>query len=337
MHGVFLAPGCADVGLNDIEVFQSGGDGVRLLGNVDSRLQAVRVDRCRLIQNHRSGVAIQREVAKVRIHGCSIDMTPPGEDACIDLEPTGKQPAEAPNDIEIDSNALVHGNRAMAVSLSGISPERPARLIRFRDNTVTGGRVGGTYTESLSVLRNVIDAADADVTGSLMAFHDRCVELHVEGNQVLAAGKKAGGITLTGRNGARQVRIVDNVVRTAGLGIDVTVSGSDVEVARNEVRGDGQHPGIRVRTTGGTPHEAVTVSDNVVLDFGRAGITVGPDDEPDTLHQAHITGNTVNREDPISPGLIGIELIGREGQWINRVVGDNQIGAAIPVAVHGPI
>ena len=61
MHGVFLSEGCDEVDLDDIEVFQSAGDGVRLLGEVGNPVHDVRVDRCRLTQNHRSGVAVQRD------------------------------------------------------------------------------------------------------------------------------------------------------------------------------------------------------------------------------------------------------------------------------------
>jgi hypothetical protein len=337
MHGVFLAEGCNDVDLDDIEVFQSAGDGVRLLGKVGNPLKDVRVDRCRLIQNHRSGVAVQREVTKVRIRGCSIDMTAPGEDACIDLEPTGIPPAEAPRDIVIKSNTLIHGNLAVAVSLSGISVDRPARQIQFSRNSLTGGRIGGRNTEHLIVLGNTIDAGSADVRGSMMGFFERCVDLRVVGNQVLAAGQQASGITLSGGAGSEQVRVVDNVVRTAGVGVDITVSGSDVEVARNQIHGEGENPGIRIRTVGGTTHEAVNARDNIVLEFGRAGITVGPGNVPDDrLHKARITGNTVDRQEPIPQGLIGIELTGRADQWLEEVVDDNEIGAAIPVQIHGP-
>ena len=336
MHGVFLAPGCNDVDLDDIEVFQSAGDGVRLLGLVENPLHDVRVDRCRLTQNHRSGVAVQREVSKVRIRGCSIDMTAPGEDACIDFEPTGKPPAEAPSDFVIDSNILIHGNAAVAVSLSGISVDRPARQIQFSRNALTGGRIGSRNTEHLTVLGNTVDAGVADVRGSMLGFFERCVDLRVADNRVLAAGQQASGITLSGGAGSEQVRFVDNVVRTAGVGIDITVSGSDVEVARNQVHGEGENPGIRIRTVGGTTHEAVTAKDNIVLEFGRAGIIVGPGKVPDQLHQAQITGNTIDRQEPIPPGLIGIELTGLTVQWLDEVVDNNAIGAAIPIQIHGP-
>lgn len=67
MHGIFLTAGCTTVRIEDVEVFQSAGDGVRLLGDAGRQARGVLVHRCHLIQNHRSGVAVQREVTKVRI------------------------------------------------------------------------------------------------------------------------------------------------------------------------------------------------------------------------------------------------------------------------------
>ena len=63
MHGIFLNEGCANVVLDGVEVFQTAGDGVRLLGSGTDQVHHVRLDRCHLIQNHRTGVAVQREVA----------------------------------------------------------------------------------------------------------------------------------------------------------------------------------------------------------------------------------------------------------------------------------
>ena len=330
MHGVFLGAGCGEVDLDDIEVFQSAGDGVRLLGADDNPTHDIRVDRCRLTQNHRSGVAVQREVHTTRIRGCVIDMTPPGEDACIDLEPTGKAPAQAPRDVIIDFNTLVHGNAAVAVSLSGIAAERPARRIRFARNTLTGGRLGGRHTEELTLRDNTIDAGDADVRGAMVRLHGRCADLRVEGNQVLAAGEQADGITAGGKDAAQMV-VVDNVVGTAGLGIEVVTSGDGVEVRGNEVRGQNNRPGIRVVSVGKTTHEGIVVRDNEVRDFGRAGIVVSPGEAPDTLVGPVITGNSID-----GGGPIGIELGGHEGQWTEAVVEDNAIGAGIPVPIHGP-
>jgi hypothetical protein len=115
------------------------------------------------------------------------------------------------------------------------------------------------------------------------------------------------------------------------------VSGSGVEVGRNQIHGERERPGIRVRTVGATMHEAVNVRDNIVLEFGRAGIIVGPDNvSKNKLHQPLITGNTVDRQEPIPQGLIGIELTGHAVQWVDEIVDDNEIGAGIPIQIQGP-
>jgi hypothetical protein len=315
-------------------VFQSGGDGVRLLGDTARPLQRARLDRCHLIQNHRTGVAVQREVHTVRIRRCLIDMTPPGEDACIDLEPTGKAEANAPTDVVIELNTLEHGNRATAVSLSGISRAQPSRRVHFLRNTVTGGTVGAAHTTQLRLRGNTVDAGSAEVTGAMIRLHGRCADARVEGNQVLAAGQPADGITVGGD--AEQVIVVNNEVRTAGLGVDVTASGDTVDVSRNRVHGENQRPGIQVETKGETTHHDIRVEDNVVLDFNRAGIIIGPGPAPDLLESPVVTGNTVDRAGEIPANLIGIQLTGLAGQWHGATIEDNTIGAAIPVTIKGP-
>ena len=343
MHGIFLAPGCDGVTLEDVEVFQSAGDGVRLIGDsaepTHRPTHDVRVDRCHLIQNHRSGVAIQREVHSVRIRSCVIEMTAPGDDACIDLEPTGNPEAAAPRDVLIESTTLVHGNPAMAVSLSGISPSQPSRRVRFIRNTLTGGRVGAVHTERLTLLANTIDAGPAELAGAMIRLRGTCVGLRVEGNDVRAAGTQADGISVGGE--VERMTVVDNDVRTAGVGIDVTASGDTVDVRGNRIRGENLSPGIRVRTKGvpdvPTTHQDIRVVDNVVLDFDRAGIIVGPDKVPDKLHNPVITGNTIDREGQVPPGLVGIHLVGRVGQWVDAVVEDNTIGATINIPIQGPM
>jgi hypothetical protein len=146
-------------------------------------------------------------------------MTPPGEDARIDLEPTGQPAAQAANDVIVVLNTLVHGNRAMAVSLSGISPTQPSRQVRFLRNTLTGRRVGGVHTERLTLLVNTIDAGSAELTAAMINLRDRSTEARVEGNEVVAAGQEADGISVS--RDVEQAIIVDNDVRTAGLGINV--------------------------------------------------------------------------------------------------------------------
>ncbi len=336
MHGVFLNAGCDGVVLDDVEVFQSAGDGVRLLGAETSPTRRVVVDRCHLIQNHRTGVAVQREVNTLTLRRCSIDMTPPGEDACIDLEPTSEvATVEAPSDVVIHFNTLVHGNLATAVSLSGISPDRPSRRIRFAHNTLTGGSLGGAHTEQLTLRGNTIDAGSADLTGAMIRLHGRCVDLQLDGNRILAAGQQADGISISGN--AERLTVVDNDISTAGIGIDVTARGEDAEVGRNQVHGGNQRPGIRVLTVGGTTHHGIRVADNIVLDFAGAGIIIGPGQPPDMLGNPVIIGNAIEHqgEEP-PPTLVGIDLIRPENQWVDPVVVDNQIDAAIPIQIRGP-
>ena len=97
MHGIFLGEGCEDIIIERVTVFQTAGDGLRLLGArdntvappIDRPVRRVWVDKCRLVQNKRSGVAVQRNVERVWIRDCFIEMTRPSTDSCVDFEPSG--------------------------------------------------------------------------------------------------------------------------------------------------------------------------------------------------------------------------------------------------------
>jgi hypothetical protein len=108
-------------------------------------------------------------------------------------------------------------------------------------------------------------------------------------------------------------------------------------VSRNRVHGENQRPGIQVETKGETTHHDIRVEDNVVLDFNRAGIIIGPGPAPDLLESPVVTGNSVDRAGEIPANLIGIQLTGLAGQWHGAIVEDNTIGAAIPVKIKGPV
>jgi hypothetical protein len=73
-HGIFVQ-GCEDVVIERVEVFQTAGDAVRLLGSPDQKVRRVWVQRCRLVQNKRTGVAFQRCVEFVWVRDCYIGNT----------------------------------------------------------------------------------------------------------------------------------------------------------------------------------------------------------------------------------------------------------------------
>jgi hypothetical protein len=143
-----------------VTVFQSAGDGIRLVGNPGKKVSRVWVDSCRLIQNKRSGVSFQRGVEFVWVRNSYIDMTAPGSDQCVDFEPSGLASSViAPTDVIIDSNMIVHGNgnpTGVAVAISGVSGADPARRVKFANNVVLGGEVFCTDVAELTIQNNTV-------------------------------------------------------------------------------------------------------------------------------------------------------------------------------------
>ena len=106
MHGIQINQGSEEILIERVRVFQSAGDGIRLLGEPGNKVRKIWIEGCRLIQNKRTGIGFQRAVEFVWIRDCYIEAKPPTTDACIHFEPTGNV---APTDVVIDGNVLVHG------------------------------------------------------------------------------------------------------------------------------------------------------------------------------------------------------------------------------------
>jgi hypothetical protein len=145
MHGVLIDAGSEEIVIDHVKVFQSSGDGIRLLG--DSPKQAdkpvrkvskVWVNGCRLIQNKRTGIAFQRLVEFVWIRDCYIEAKHPSTDDSIHFEPShsGSAPKQAPTDIVIDGNFLVQETNEAAVTIQGVNGTDPALRVKFINNTV---------------------------------------------------------------------------------------------------------------------------------------------------------------------------------------------------------
>jgi hypothetical protein len=194
MHGIHLNTGCHDVTVDLVDVEQCGGDGVRLVGEpptVERSVRRVWVRNCRLVQNHRTGIAFQRAVALVWVRDCFIDMTP-HRLACIDFEPTAPEsgPLAAPVDVFLDSSVLRHGTEAVAVSISGVRATDPTSRVWFINNTLHGGGIGGVHNRDVTIAGNVIVAGPH---GQIAAFRGRLDGLRILDNTIYAdAGSRVG-------------------------------------------------------------------------------------------------------------------------------------------------
>jgi hypothetical protein len=281
MHGIHLNTGCLDVTVEQVDVEQCGGDGVRLVGDpltVERSVRQVSVRNCRLVQNHRTGIAFQRAVALVWVRDCFIDMTPPGRLACIDFEPTAPEtgPLAAPADVFLDSNVLRHGTEAVAVSISGVRATDPTSRVWFTNNTLHGGGIGGVHNRDVTIAGNVIVAGP---DGQIAAFRGRLDGLRILDNTIYADAGSRVGLQLSPQGeGPRSVRILGNRIETAGIGMVVDGPEGDIEVRDNQIVGRGESAGISIvlRSPGGglRLHRGIRVIGNTIGNFADAGIDI---------------------------------------------------------------
>jgi hypothetical protein len=339
MHGVFLSAGCEEILLERLRIFQTAGDGIRLVGEPGSDLRKVWIDRCRIIQNKRSGIAVQRNCRLVSVRNCYIEMTPPSSDSCIDLEPTGDPPHAAPTDFVFDANVLEHATEAAAVSLSGIDVDRPAQRIRFTNNTIRGGAVEGVHAQDVTVADNTIrDARERAV----LRFRGKYDGLRVERNRLVAdpnATVRPVGIRVVADTvSPSNVLIVGNDVRVPSTGVVLEDLGDSIVVRDNTVVGDGTDAGIALNVTKAPDphHRDVTISGNSVAGFGNAGIEVSRGGQADTIDGLEISGNDIVADAPAAGALVGIRLRSENpAPWLEQaVVAGNRIAATVATPVE---
>ena len=148
MHGIDITEGSTEIAVHRVRVFQSAGDGLRLLGSSGQKARKIWVEGCRFIQNKRSGVSFQRAAEFVSVRNCYIESTIPSTDQSLDFEPTG---SGSPTDIIIESNVIVHQTGTAAVALSGISSTDATRRVTFAHNIVLGGEIFCTNVAELTI------------------------------------------------------------------------------------------------------------------------------------------------------------------------------------------
>lgn len=153
MHGIDITEGSTEIAVHRVRVFQSAGDGLRLLGSSGQKARKIWVEGCRFIQNKRSGVSFQRAAEFVWVRNCYIESTIPSTDQSVDFEPTG---SGSPTDIIIESNVIVHQTGTAAVTLSGISSTDATRRVTFAHNIVLGGEIFCTDVAELTIKNNIV-------------------------------------------------------------------------------------------------------------------------------------------------------------------------------------
>jgi hypothetical protein len=301
MHGLFIAEGCREITAERVRVYQTGGDGIRLLGSSAEPVQTVWIDSCRLIENKRSGIAFQRSVERVWVRGCHIVMVPPSTDACLDFEPTGNATDIAPRDIVIDANSMVHGTETIAVALSGRNADDRLSRLRFTSNLLIGGSIFMTDVDGLLIRGNMVVVPPHAPRRITLDVARGGRDLVIDAN-LLVNGHPDLEATLrlsrrTGR-GVQRAIVSGNVCITAsGDGIAVT-SASDVIVTGNVVVATGDaRVGVRV-SADNVDVSGIAVRDNRIAVDGEGvwetGVAVRGNAHVDDIV---IVGNSIANAD----------------------------------------
>jgi hypothetical protein len=305
MHGINIFPSSEEITVQHVTVFQSAGDGIRLVGNPGKKVSRVWVDSCRLIQNKRSGVSFQRGVEFVWVRNSYIDMTAPGSDQCVDFEPTGGGGSSivAPTDVIIDSNIFVHGNgnpTGVAVAIGGLSGADPARRVKFANNVVLGGEVFCTDVAELTIQNNTVLFPDSQKpAGDLLSIQRGGDSVLISENVLISEHPGTGSVINLSEVNDRQVsraRVAGNLCITrSGCGIQVVAS-DDVAIEGNMLVATGPcEDAIRVDAQSSAINDvSVRGNDITVKDQGlwKTGILFGGGHP---IHHISAVGNSIAR------------------------------------------
>jgi hypothetical protein len=297
MHGLFLNEGSEEIVIERVRIFQSAGDGIRFLGRAENKVRKVWVDGCRFIQNKRTGVGFQREVEFVWVRNCYIEMIPPSTDSCVDFEPTGNV---APTDIIIDSNFMVHGVRATAVSISGIRGIDPTRRVKFSNNVLIGGEIFCTDVDQLTIQNNFVLVTNLEAKNRILVQVQRGGDsLLISGNLLVNDNTGTQAVIAFGEVSKRPVTraLIANNICFARFGTGIQcLSSDDVAIQGNMVVATGScRDGIFVRSES-SDVDNVSVRDNDVTAEGdgtwSTGIRIAAT-SPHQIHHISVIGNSV--------------------------------------------
>jgi Right handed beta helix region len=316
MHGILINQDSEEVLVERVRVFQSAGDGIRLLGEPGHKVRKVWVQGCRLIQNKRTGIGFQREVEFVWIRDCYIEAKPPATDACIHFEPTG---GVAPTDVVIDGNVLVHGTDATAATFSGqTGTTNPTQRVKFINNTVQGGGIGAVNAQDVTVANNTIVAGEQ---GPVVIFRGDCSGLRLSSNKIVApAGVRAAvNIANLGNFASSGVWIEANHIEAAGgPGIAINNPGGHFEIRGNRLFGGGFAViGVSVNLEPPLPRLDFKLADNTIANFRGGGIQLSTTNSSARFEGVAIHGNNIYVDVPGPGSPFGISFH-KPGQGTDR-------------------
>ena len=298
MHGIDLTEGSEEIAVHRVRVFQSAGDGLRLLGSSNQKTRKIWVEDCRFIQNKRSGVSFQRAAEFVWIRNCYIETKIPSTDQSLDFEPTGDG---APTDIIIESNTFVHQTGTAAVSISGISSTDATRRVTFAHNIVLGGEIFCTDVAELTIKNNIMLVPASDrPPGVLLNLARGGESLRITENQLISERAGTPAVIHLGASArpVSQALVAGNLCITpAGQGINLSSSSlsrcDDVVIEQNMLVATGRcTEGVQVQSDISAV-KGISVRDNDITVKGSGAWATGILLSGNKIHDVSTVGNSL--------------------------------------------
>jgi hypothetical protein len=298
MHGIDLTEGSEEIAVHRVRVFQSAGDGLRLLGSSDRKARKIWVEGCRFIQNKRSGVSFQRAAEFVWVRNCYIESAIPSTDQSVDFEPTG---SGSPTDIIIESNVIVHQTGTAAVSLSGISSTDATRRVSFAHNIVLGGEIFCTDVAELTIKNNIVLVPASDRPAAVLLNLARGGEsLRVTENLLINERVGTPSVIHLGSSArpVSQALLAGNLCITpSGQGINLSSSKpsscEDVVIERNMLVATGScTEGVQVQSDISAVN-GISVRDNDITVKGSGAWVTGILISGKKIHNVSAVGNSL--------------------------------------------
>lgn len=236
------------------------GDGIRLLGTLGPTpmwVDQVWVEDCRFAENGRSGIAVQRAVRGLTVTRSTFTRI---SDQAIDMEPTGGSSNIAPRDFAITNN-LFFETASLAMTITGISVQDPARNIVVSDNELQGTGIFVFNAQDVRIEANVIRSG---LRWSPIEVRKGSERVWIVDNEIDARATQKPAIALmfhTSR-APKDVNVINNTIRTAGYAGFYARDAERLSITGNRIYGDGSRGVVIDDILAGSPLAGFLIEGN---------------------------------------------------------------------------
>jgi hypothetical protein len=316
MHGIHIQES-QNVWIQNCEITEAGGDGVRVLGTVGNEVDRVWIRDTHFHDNDRSDIGVQRAVQNIWIVNNYLEGT---ADQSIDFEPTG---TGEPKQFHILGNVILGGSNDFAMTLSGNASTAGHQYSEVRGNVITG-RVDGLNINGLKFVGNWLLGSPTQSTQTLR-FRRLADNITIQDNYIVGQNGNPG-IVIAENNGGfpKNNRIFDNMIVVSGVTQGIYIDKNHrIQIDNNRVIGDNANStnGIQVTEVtdpeGFTEYEDIQITNNSVEGFTLNGIRVNSTATSRPIRGVLITGNKLKN------CVTGIRLDGSTSVIHNVVISNN--------------